>query len=757
MTARPTRAVALLVCLGWLVLAWPWLSGAVTIPWDAKAHFYPQLQFLAQSLHRGESPAWAPFVFSGWPQVADPQSLIFNPVLLALAALDPDPGFAAADGEVLATLLVGALALVLLFRDRGWSGAGALVAALAFAFGASAAWRIQHVGQVTSLALWPVAHLLLARALDRGSTGYGLAAGLAAALLALGRDQVAMLALWVLAIEAGAGLWRAPRATARPLAAGALAGALVLAVPLVLTALLAEVSNRPSIDYEGAARGSLHPALLLTAFVPNLYGADGPLMRHWGPPSPLWGPTDLYLARNMGQLYMGALPVALLAMGLARGALFAREVRVLALGFALMLLYALGRATPVFGVLFGLVPGVDLFRRPADAAFLIGGLGAVLAGYVAHRWWSGTLPRPGPAGRALEAALLAAPFAGGLAIAWAKGALHLAAWPLATAAGFMAVSVAALVLVPRGRAGGPLALAALAALLVADLRFNNGPNESTALPPAAYDVLRPRSGDPVIQALRERLGDGLDRVELVGLGFHWPNAALVHRLHHTLGYNPLRLDLYAAATGAEDHVALPEQRRFSPLMPSYRSPLADMLGLRFIAAGAPIETIDKTLRPGDLVALGRVGEAHFYENPRAGPRAFVAGTTRQADFATILATGRWPDADLARTVLLEGPVPEAPPAEGGARIRAYRNTSVTIEVEASGPAHLVLADPYHPWWEATVDGRPVPVLRANVLLRAVAVPAGRSVVRFRFRPLAGAWREIGARLGSAGAGARARF
>ena len=47
-------------------------SGAVTIPWDAKAHFHPQLQFLADSWHRGLSPFWTPYVFSGSPQVADP-------------------------------------------------------------------------------------------------------------------------------------------------------------------------------------------------------------------------------------------------------------------------------------------------------------------------------------------------------------------------------------------------------------------------------------------------------------------------------------------------------------------------------------------------------------------------------------------------------------------------------------------------------------------------------------------------------------
>ncbi|MFV0369981.1 MAG: hypothetical protein ACK5KM_16150, partial [Hyphomicrobiaceae bacterium] len=76
--------VLLLITLSWLILAWPWISGRVTVPWDAKAQFLPQIQFMAQSFARGESAAWAPFVFSGHAQIADPQSLLFSPPFVAL-------------------------------------------------------------------------------------------------------------------------------------------------------------------------------------------------------------------------------------------------------------------------------------------------------------------------------------------------------------------------------------------------------------------------------------------------------------------------------------------------------------------------------------------------------------------------------------------------------------------------------------------------------------------------------------------------
>jgi hypothetical protein len=269
--------------------------------------------------HKGLSPFWTPYVFSGSPQVADPQSLIFSPPFALIAALNPTPDFRWSDGAVLGTLLAGAFAIVLLFRDRDWHPAGAVVAALAFAFGASAAWRIQHVGQVLSLG-----YFAITLATDRACAGtrlaaYGFAAGVVAGFMVLGRDQVALLGVYVLtglviaAIAMAQQPWRALRASLPPLMAGVVGAILVATVPILLTAFFAEESNRPEIDLVGAGKGSLHPAALLTGLFANLYGAAGPLENFWGAPSPAWearfGPLDLYLARNMSQLYLGLLPM----------------------------------------------------------------------------------------------------------------------------------------------------------------------------------------------------------------------------------------------------------------------------------------------------------------------------------------------------------------------------------------------------------------------------------------------------------------
>ncbi len=743
-----TAAGVFLLCA--VALAWPFLSGAYTIPWDAKAHFQPQFAFLAHALHRGQSPFWTPNVFAGMPQIADPQSLIFSPFFLIAAAIVPEPSFWLEDVLVLAMLAMGGLALMAYFRDRGWRAGGALLAALAFAFGGSASWRIQHTGQVMSLAWLPVTLWLLARALDRRSMSYGAAAGAVAAFLVLGRDQVAFLSVLLLAAYA---LFRVATdkedmpSAIKPLLAGALMGAAIVALPLAWTLDLAASSNRPMIDLDSAYIGSLPPASFLTLICANLFGTDGPLKDFWGPPSQVFGTDKIYLARNMTAIYMGALPILALVAATSKRFFVEKEIRFFAGAAALLTIYALGRYTPGFALLFH-IPGVDLWRRPADATFPLCAVLAILGGYALHLLLRGEA-RPNLWALAGAAAALLSLCAG---VAFAKDRLTQASAPLLIGASFWALAFAVVAFAPRlAQKNSLAALALVGAVATLDLAIGNEPNESTALPPEKFDVLRADTKNDTIALLREKLAhpapDQRDRIELAAIDFHWPNASLVHGFDHDLGYNPIRLKLFEDATGAGDHLALPEQREFSKLYPSYRSPISDLLGLRYIATGVPIEAIDKNIKPGDVNFIARTKDAYVYEYPNALPRVLLPVCALRADFAKMIEEGGWPEVDFREAVLLEeSPVchrQTAGQTPATARIVSYENTKVVIEAEAPrGGGWVVLNDVWHPYWFARVDGAPVRVSRANVLFRAVAVPEGRHEVVFRFEPLKGLWRQM---------------
>jgi hypothetical protein len=266
-------------------------------------------------------------------------------------------------------------------------------------------------------------------------------------------------------------------------------------------------------------------------------------------------------------------------------------------------------------------------------------------------------------------------------------------------------------------------------------------------------MLRADTQNETIALIKQRLAkqqlNHRDRIESVGIEYHWPNMCLIHGCEQVFGHNPLRLKWFYDATRVGDTVAAPGQRPFSPLYPSWRSTFADLFGVRLIATGVPVEQVDKSLKPGDLNFLARTKDAYVYENPRALPRVLLVGDWKAADFDKLIAEG-WPaDTDATKTALLPFTPPEQPAAaSGSARLVRYANTEVIIEVDTPTGGLLVLNDVWHPWWRATVNGRGREILRANVIFRGVFVPAGKSTVRFTFEPLRGAWEEAMKKVGS---------
>lgn len=134
------------------------------------------------------------------------------------------------------------------------------------------------------------------------------------------------------------------------------------------------------------------------------------------------------------------------------------------------------------------------------------------------------------------------------------------------------------------------------------------------------------------------------------------------------------------------------------------------------------------------------GDVKIYENLDVLPRAFVVSSARTfADDATALAAMKDATFDPAHMVILNGtPAPaqqdNTPGAPGEASILQYEPERVAVEIDSPGQGWLVLTDAWYPGWRAQVDGRPADLMRADMLFRAVPIPAGRHQVEFIYDP-----------------------
>jgi hypothetical protein len=150
--------------------------------------------------------------------------------------------------------------------------------------------------------------------------------------------------------------------------------------------------------------------------------------------------------------------------------------------------------------------------------------------------------------------------------------------------------------------------------------------------------------------------------------------------------------------------------------------------------------------PLDTTIVRAAGDTVFvHENPSVMPRAWFVGQTRTVGSAREMLTRlAAPEFDPGRVAYFyrdeTGLIPETlspgsiRPLDAEGNLQGFRaraeEIALPVRVLGPQPGLLMLSEiHYKPGWRAEIDGQPVPILRANHVLRAVMVPPGDHLVR----------------------------
>jgi len=139
-----------------------------------------------------------------------------------------------------------------------------------------------------------------------------------------------------------------------------------------------------------------------------------------------------------------------------------------------------------------------------------------------------------------------------------------------------------------------------------------------------------------------------------------------------------------------------------------------------------------------LRKIVRYGKVYVYRVPQSLPRVFPATAVKRVadDLSDEALLRNVKKEALKRVVFVRGKEASVlNQRPEGMQVTDYQlvTNGYDIQVDAPDGGVLVVNTAYLPFWKAWADGRPVPVVQANMVHMALAVPPGTKTVKLRYR------------------------
>ena len=730
---RPAWLPLLAVAVALALAYWPLFAGQIVFHRDSVLWVFPARWFVRQALLTGQSPLWNPLQGLGFPLLADPQYAVFYPPHW-LFLLVPDGMVAHLQSWLSLThLLWGGLGMALLTRRLGACCTGAAVAGLA--------WSLS--GHTTSA--WMIGPLLLAHAwipwVARGFLGLARKQGrfpLLAAVwpmamsLLVGEVFVSGMALLFAAVVvvAGARSLRPTRAGATSVARAGAAWLVAVAIAAVAwlpsVLMVGSTERAQAFDRASAELYSHHPLRVLEMVAPGALGdatGEYPAGRWVGEPAASGAP--LFFSS-----YLGVATLAFVLLGLRRKQLHLT----LALAAGVALLLAFGKHAPVHQVWRTILFPFAHMHSPEKYVVLVVAALAPLAGLGASALLAAGKPnlrRLGYFGGALALLALTAQLL--LPDELAPTARWACLRGLATLVLLFAM-LKMLVRIPRAATLAMLTLVALDLGIPASRLTGFGSAELlTRVPPAAATVLSDSRGNPSPPRLYRALG--LEQAA-APLG---PHATWEDSQERALAsLTPNTLNVFGLATVPGFASAIPDL--LSQISPRSLADLGRMLRVFAVPYALLADTDASELaKTGAVKALSHpLPKGSLVRVDEARPRVYLPGRIRSLP-PSQAGAHLFDDAVVAgrEVILLTASQPSLIAASENGESHActldsFTNTRIVAQCQTPVPSVAVFVEQFDPGWSATVDGQPAPIVRANLLARAVPLRAGNHRIELEY-------------------------